>query len=215
METNSDNNINTYSVENKNEGKVNLHRDFLRNIYSQEEDRLSLIENKTFQIISQTGIIFALLSLFIPVFIENISDLNILVQLLFILILVTTFFFYLLTINSAIKNFHINKYKYARSSAKDVIKYQDKSINQFLEIEIKNLISSIELNSETNNRKASNLIQAYKNFRYAIVFTGVLGVFLCIIMLFIKPSNNTIIENHINIENYDSIRTNIKDTIIK
>lgn len=200
----------TYSTKNKNCDKINLHKEFLKNLHNQEEERLSLIENKTFQIVSQTGVIFALLSLFIPIFIDNISELNIIVRIGFIVILIITFLFYLLTINSAIKNFQVNRYKYIRQSSKDALKYQNKSIKSFCEIEINDLLYAIDKNTETNNIKATNLIRAYKNFRLAIIFTGILGVSICIVTLFItNTSQRTIIENHIIIENLDSAKLKI------
>nr|WP_288210269.1 hypothetical protein [uncultured Dysgonomonas sp.] len=202
--------IETYSIKNKDCDKINLHKEFLKNLHNQEEDRLSLIENKTFQIVSQTGVIFALLSLFIPIFIDNISELNIVVRIGFIIILIITFLFYLLTINSAIKNFQVNRYKYVRQSSKDILKYQNKSIKSFCEIEINDMLYAIDKNTETNNRKATNLIKAYKNFRLAIIFTGILGVSICVVTLFINKTNaKTIIENHIKIENIDSTKLKI------
>lgn len=102
---------------------IRMHRDFLKSIEAEENNRLNLIESKTSQIISQTGVTFALLSLFIPIFTDKISDQNFIVKTIFILILIISYLFYALTIHNAIKNFNIKKFVYGKSSPINVIKY--------------------------------------------------------------------------------------------
>lgn len=66
----------SYSVEDystTDKDKIKTHKEFLKSIEAEENSRLGLIENKTSQLVSQTGIIFSLLSLFIPIFIDKVS----------------------------------------------------------------------------------------------------------------------------------------------
>ena len=61
-------------------GRMELHRDYLKDILSKEDERLVSIESKTAQLISQTGLVFSLLSLFVPFIIDDILLLNVFIK---------------------------------------------------------------------------------------------------------------------------------------
>lgn len=193
---------------------LNTHKEFLKSIEEEENSRLTLIENKTAQLISQTGIIFALLSLFIPVYIDKIIILNIWLRILFILVLVIAFLLFLSTIFYAIKNYNISKFIYSKPSPLNVIKYQDKSNEEFIAIEIQDLLYCINVNLKTNNTKATNLIHSYSSFKYAIISTAILVILLCVSLIFSKPSDNSIkISDPIKIENFETNFNSLTNTI--
>jgi hypothetical protein len=193
---------------------LKTHKEFLKSIEEEENNRLTLIENKTAQLISQTGIIFALLSLFIPIFIDKIISLNIWLRFLFILVLVVAFLLFLSTIFYAIKNYNIKKFIYSKPSPLNVIKYQDKSTEEFTAIEVQDLLYSINVNLKTNNTKATNLIQSYSSFKYAIISTAILVMLLCVSLLFSKPSDNSIkISDPVKIENFETTFNSLTKTI--
>jgi len=192
-----------YNVGNatRNAEKLKLHRDFLKSLETEENNRLTLIENKTTQLVAQTGVIFALLSLFIPLVNDKIDSFNL--KLLIFIPLGLAFLFYLLTIHNAAKNFNVKKFNYIRSLPTNVIKHKDGTIEDFLEEEINDLLLSTKTNLEINNDKASNLIYSYNCFKVANILTAVLALLLCATLLFTERKKDPVmIENPIKIENY-------------
>src|SRR5215213_3906444 len=105
-------NSSIYTVKNKTKAKEKLllHRDFLRSLSAEENVRLTIIENKTTQLVAQTGVIFALLSLFVPMIADKIDGWYL--KLPFLLILFFAFFLYLLAIHHAVKNYNVQNFKY-------------------------------------------------------------------------------------------------------
>lgn len=181
--------------------KLKLHRDFLKSVEAEENARLTLIENKTTQLVAQTGVIFALMSLFIPLVIDKID--GVYMKLLVLLPLSLSFLFYLLTIHNAAKNFNVKVFAYSKSSITNVIKLKDSTVNEFLAEEINDLLYSAKRNSKINDSKATNLIYSYNCFKIANFSTAALGILLCASLIFIKPPKEPVkIENPIKIENY-------------
>lgn len=194
---------NTYVSDN--EATLQEHKEYLKEIENAEDNRLQGIENKTSQLVSQTGIIFSLLSLFVPLFFDKISELNILFKVAFFILLLLSFLLYVLTIHHAIKIYNIKKYVYSRNSPNTVLKYQSNTLKSFTQIQIKDLLYSINKNVKTNNIIANNLIFAYRNFQIANILTAILGALLCVSLLFAHPkSNTTTIDNQIKIEGLNS-----------
>lgn len=181
--------------------KLKLHRDFLKSLETEENNRLTLIENKTTQLVAQTGVIFALLSLFIPLVTDKIDSFYL--KLLIFIPLGLAFLFYLLTIHNAARNFNVKKFKYSRSLPTNVIKHKDGTIGDFLAEEINDLLHSTRVNLKINNTKASNLIYSYNCFKVANTLTAVLAILLCATLLFTERKKDPItIEKPVKIENY-------------
>lgn len=179
--------------------KLKLHRDFLKSLEADENNRLTLLENKTTQMVAQTSVIFALLSLFIPLVIDKIDAFSL--KLLVFIPLALAFLFYLLTIHNAAKNFNLKKFKYSRSLPTNVIKFKDAPAEDFLVEEIDDLLYSTKTNLKINNLKASNLIYSYNSFKIANILTAVLGILLCVSLLFTERKKEAItIENPVKIE---------------
>jgi hypothetical protein len=200
---------------NADDEKIRTHREFLRSLEAGENDRLALIENKSSQLVSQTGIIFSLLSLFIPIFIDKVSGQILVFRLLFLVLLVLAFAFYVLTVRNAIKNLNIKNFNYSTPSPNDVIKYQDKSPKEFSAIEIKALLHGANQNTKMNNKKGTNLIHSYNSFKTANFFTALLVILICSsLLLFSKPKKDSVtIENPIQIEHFDSTMSSIIKTL--
>jgi hypothetical protein len=208
--------------------KVQAHRDFLLALEEAEERRLESLESKTSQMISQTGIIFSLLGLFMPILMDKASAFNIWVKLLLIILLVFCSLMYLLTINNALKNYRINKYKYIRPSARNVLNLQDSDIEKFGTEQVQDLLSAINRNQDNNNKKGTNLLHAYKAFKISIGATGLLIVVFSIAALFYVPDQEEItISKPVEIKNIDNLikqlerngayldTINIKDSVYK
>lgn len=196
------------------EKKVKVHKELLQVLEKKENDRLGIIDTKTSQLITFTGIIFSALSLFIPILLDKITDQSIFSRIIFILGLIFAFSFYILTIHNAIRNYNILKFIYSNSDPNNVIKYQDKTVDEFTTIEIQDLLFAYNQNLKTNNDKANNLIYAFRSFRIAIFFTALIGIFLCSSLLFSKPKNEDInIKIPVQIQNFDSTTNEIIETI--
>jgi len=70
--------------------KIIHHKNFLKSVLEDENNRLGYIENKTSQIISQTSIVFSLVGLFIPIIINRFEDSNLLIKIILIPPLITS-----------------------------------------------------------------------------------------------------------------------------
>ena len=203
-------NINDYT--NSKEKKLELHKAYLKEIENEENNRLNVIENKTSQLIAQTGLIFSLLSLFIPFIIDKVLDFNLILKILFIIVLALAYLFYILTINNALKNFNVKKFNYGKNSPNSVLSQQEISIKKFLKMEIKDSLFTINNNIAINNVKATNLITAYNSFRFGNIFTSILVVFLCASLLFINSKPEEIkIENPIEIKEFKEYIETLKE----
>ncbi len=195
-------------------GKSEQHKNYLKSIEQEEANRLNIIENKTAQLISQTGIIFSLLSLFVPILIDKVTDLSWKAKITILVFLLGAFFFYMATIWNALKNFNVKKFNYSMPSPKNVIKYQDKELGFFFAEEVKDLLYCIGTNIKITNIKANNLLYSYNSFKLANVLTGVLVFVFCIALLFFEPKKDPVtIQNPIEIKNFNTTTEKIVDAI--
>jgi hypothetical protein len=181
------------------------HLVFLNRLNDEENNRLTLIESKTSQLISQTGIIFSLLSLFVPLLIDKVSDIPIWTKAILLVLLLLAFFCYILTISNALKNFKITNFRYSSPSAKNVINLQNKPVSEFYQEVIRDLLHGLQENKKLNNAKATNLLHSYSSFKTANALTAILVSCFCIALLFIKQPDSTIgIKNPVKVEHLDS-----------
>lgn len=186
--------------------KIELHRDFLKSLIDEENNRQNSIENKTSQIISQTSIIFSLVGLFIPVIIDKSGETNLFLRILIIIMVVVAFIFYFLSISNALKNFDVIKFKYATPSPLNVFTFKNKSIEDFNSELVRDYLYCINKNIVLNNIKATNLLHSHNTFRLANATTAITIICLCIGIFFIKDKDAVIkIKNPIKIEKIDSI----------
>jgi len=185
-------NYNRFDYTTTDEKKVKTHKELLQSLEKKENDRLGIIDSKTSQIITFTGIIFSALSLFIPILLDKIGDQYLFVRIIFIVVLISAFSFYILTIHNAIRNYNILQFIYSNSDPNNVIKYQSKTVDEFNAIEIQDLLYAYNQNLKTNNDKANNLIYAFRSFRVANFFTALIGIFICTSLLFAQPKDKEI-----------------------
>lgn len=204
------------------ESKSQVHMEYLRGLEDNENKRLDLLESKTAQLVSQTGIIFSLLGLFVPFLVDKISEVSIAIKISLLVLLLVSFTLYVLTIINALKNFHITKYNYSSPSPQNVLLFQDKELHEFYSEVVNDLLYCIGKNTEINNIKATNLLHSYNSFKLGNIFMAFLVIVFCFSILFLKPSQQTLIlDGHIKIEGLDSItaeinksKINKKDTLV-
>lgn len=158
--------------------KLEIHKSFLLGIQKDEDGRLLLIETKTAQLFSQTGIIVAILGLFIPLILDKVDVLWL--RLVFVAFLSISGFFYLRTIYCAGKNLNIKHFRYPRSKPTTILDPNLKTSNQFLAEEIRDLLYSIPIHTSLNNEKGTNLLKAHRAYVVANILTAILSIAICI-----------------------------------
>lgn len=196
--------ISTYI--NSDSEKLKLHKSFLESINEEEKNRLSVIESKTSTLVSQVGVIFSLLSLFIPLFIDKITGINKSLDIAFLISLIGAFLFYMLAIRNAMRNFNVKNFGYSKPSPINVINYQNESEEKFNLVLVKDLLYGANQNLKLNNIKAGNLIYSYRAFKFANTLTGLLVILICV-SLFLKPTEKdttVTLKNPIILNNSDS-----------
>jgi hypothetical protein len=105
------------------EVKSLAHMQYLKALMDGEDSRLVLIESKSSQLIGQTGLIFSLLSLFVPLLIDKVDGLSFYLKATLLIILLFAFGFYLLTIRNALKNYNVRKFQYSSPAPKNVLDF--------------------------------------------------------------------------------------------
>lgn len=195
---------------------LDLKIQYLKDLDSQENERQNTIDNKTSQLIGQTGIIFSLLSLFIPTYIDKFQDVSSLYKIISIATFLFTLIFYLLTIYHATKYLNAAKYKYGQRST-DTVKKKFKDEESFKTEEVKDLIFCIERNTELNTFKAGNLIYAYRSFKIGNLFIGILSLVLLFSFYSLKSKepNKVNIVGPIIIKELDSLLRSNRDSLNK
>jgi hypothetical protein len=192
------------------------HRDYLLHLEDGEEKRLEGIESKTTQLIAQSGIVFSLLSIFIPILVEKSADIFLLYRIVIFVLLLISISFYILSIINAAKNYLVNRYQYAAPTPETVIEFGARTKEAFLSEQIKDLIKTIKVGKHQNNRKASNLIHSSRSFQVANVFSAILVIIFALVLFNRKSEvEPTVIKNPLKIEGMDSLIKAIKEQDLK
>jgi hypothetical protein len=190
---------------------LELKMDYLKELDRQESSRQTIIETKTSQLVGQTGIIFTILGLFIANYISKFNSWPFSFQIGLILFFLISFFFYLCTIFQATKYLNVSKYSYGQRDV-STVKKKFSTQEDFRIEEIKDLIYSIQRNTQINNLKCNNLMYAYRAFRVGTITGGLLSVLL-IFSAFSTPNAGPIqvqVENPIVLENLETLLKNIE-----
>jgi len=188
------------------------HRDYLLRLEDGEEKRLEGIESKTTQLIAQSGIVFSLLSIFIPILVEKSADIFLLYRIVIFVLLLISISFYILSIINAAKNYLVNRYQYAAPTPETVIEFGASTKEAFLNEQIKDLIKTIKVGKHQNNRKASNLIHSSRSFQVANVLSAILVIIFALVLFNRKSEvEPTVIKNTLKIEGMDSLIRVIKE----
>lgn len=160
---------------------------FLKDTIKDEENRQNVIENKLSQITGQSGIIFTLIVLFTPLFYDELNDIGLVWKITFCVIFFIGFLLFALSIYHASDTLKINDYPYSRP---DINTTLDSAVNNkvaFVERNIKDLITAIQINKETNNSKAGLLVYSHRAFTGGFLITACLGLTIAGFSLFSMP----------------------------
>ena len=192
---------NTLDLEGINNSELEERIQYLREIFQFEEARQSTIENKISQIVGQSGVVFSIAGLFIPLFFDKLNEINLLEKTLLLLIFIIALFFYLWSILKATQSYQINNYRYANITPETIIKYKEK--NELNKVIIQDFFYSCQVNQISNTHKANKLIYANNSFKSGSICIGILLFFICFFMAFYKPAKNEITK--VNVTNLDTI----------
>jgi hypothetical protein len=161
------------------------HLSIIKELQQEEANRLSAIETKLSQVITQAGVIFALSSFIAPVFGDNLNELSLVYKLLLILVFLLSFLAYLIAILIASRVFAVHQFIYRRTRAASVIDLPNTK-KELIAKQVKDLIYQLNHNKEVNNQKASLLIHANRWFVLGFLLSGVLSFSICCLLLFIS-----------------------------
>lgn len=195
--------------------KIKAHKDFLKSAIEEENNRLIAIESKTNQLVSQTSVVFSLLSLTIPIVIDKTGDSNIYLRICLIILVLIAFAFYFLAIFNALKNFNVKNFKYFVAGPANVIDLKDKSEEDFEAELVRDYLDSINNNISVNNIKATNLLHSNNAFKIGNVFTIILILLICLMVLFIKKDKGELEIMNPQKVTIRNIKNEISDTVIK
>jgi len=157
----------------------------LKALYQEENDRQNILEGKSSQLTGQTGVIFSLLGLFIPMYFDKFSHLVTWLQVALVLLFAGTLLFYLGTLFYSTKYLNVDHFQYMRRTAGTVTE-QYNTEDDFLIEEAKDLIHSIKHNTTVNDRKAEYLVSAYRSFKAANILVGIFSLLL-LLSIFLLP----------------------------
>ena len=197
---------NSYDL-NSDINKIKAHKEFLKSTLDEENRRLEAIENKTNQLVSQTSVVFSLLSLTIPIIIDKTGDTGILFRLALVIFVLISFSFYFLAIFNALKNFNVNNFNYSVPSPSNVLDFKDKTEEEFEAELVRDYLYSINVNIGINNVKATNLLHSNRAFKFGNIFTATIVILITCLVLFFNTNEkenktekkaNTIIVNDKN-----------------
>lgn len=201
----------SYQKKNGSIEKLKEHRDFLNRLADEEQKRLESIDTKGSQFIAQVGVIFALLTLFIPIIMDKVSGFHISFKIILIVFSVLASLLYVLSIHNALKNYRISDFEYVRPSASNVLDFKDADVETFVDEEIRDLLMGRVRNIHNNNIKATNLLHAYVSFKYANILTGSLIALFSIAMVLYKPENNVVsIQGPVIIKHLDEVQKTLE-----
>lgn len=184
---------------------LDTHKCFLQQLQKDEDARQIAIEQKTTQLFSQTGLIIAVVAMFLPLILEKVDHFSL--RLVFIAVLLVAGFFYLRTIFLAARSLDIDKYEYQRPSSTNVTDRKLATVELFLQEEIKDRLSGLEVNTANNNTKGTNLLNALWYFKAANITTALLSIALSVTIasLYIKDATKVQVEGGVDTRSADQV----------
>lgn len=155
----------------KSEKVVREHIEYLKSITEFENNRQHTIESKTTQLVGQTSVIFSLIGLFIPLFIDKFLNFELWEKIVLLFFFFIPLLLYVRAIYVATKSYDIHDYPYSTGDNDCIVNY-DTEIGMLQNV-VKDLSYSNKVNHVSNNRKGDNLIYANRAFKWGNFTTGI------------------------------------------
>lgn len=154
---------------------------YLLRLFENEDKRLSVIEAKISQLISQSGLIISIVAFIVPLFYDNLKDLNLCSKIFLGVVFLTTVVLIGISIFRASEVLKVYKFNYSDCSTL-TLQQDFKKLKDFKTDYINDLMHSINNNRVQNNKKATILIQANKFFIYGIY--GLICLTITLLVMF-------------------------------
>lgn len=180
-----------------------IHIEFLKDLEQHEEHRLSGIEGKLSSIIGQSGIIFTLIALFIPLFLDDLNHVALPLKIIYSVLFVLGLCFFTKSILSASATLKINDFPYARPDINSAFDKDNDSKAVFYRELVKDLITTIDINTASNTKKGHNLMVGHRFFVFGLTTMGLLGLIIAIQSFFYdkeSDSNQAMLQKVIGIQ---------------
>lgn len=183
----SDSIIDFFSTANPNyqykPGLTERHLETLTELDANEDRREQVLESKIGLLINNSGIILAVITFFIPLLYQNLSNSNYSCTIRYIIVglFIASILLIIIGIIIAAKGLNSSRFKYLRIDAGSVL--EDENLEQFLADKTCFIARQIERNTEVNNKKATILINAQKFIKIGLCFIVALSIFISIVWL--------------------------------
>lgn len=169
------------------------HISFLDQVVEDENSRQSIIESKLAQIVGQSGVIFALIALFAPLFYDNLNELPMGWRIVVLVSFGIGFLFFLLSIIQATKSFNIRNFVYSRPDVESVLSKDHASKGRFIQQIVVDKIKGLPINVHSNSLKGNLLLYAYRSFIVGFISIGILGAIITSTFLFREKTPSVVV----------------------
>lgn len=188
--------------------------EYLKDVFKFEKERQDRIDNKFMQIINQSSILIAFLTLLLTLVSDKINfNLNNLILLIFLGINILYVIRNLaISIFMAVKN--LSPVGYKKPQYPTVLFNSDNSNNNFVIYKFVNLYESLEKNVEVNNSKADKVEIVYKKFRSSLIALLIFCILTSFyITIFPKKADYSIdLVNQLDLTNIQNELKNINES---
>ncbi len=162
---------------------LNDYIDFCLRRFENEKNRMIVIERKIYQLLNNSGVIVSIIAIFGTILYNQITF-SFWSNMTFLLIFLITLFPIGKSIYIARGIFKSDKFTYMDLSPKQTFAKNFKTIDEFKNDYIHDLIHSIDQNKKTNNLKASILIKSNQWFAIGLYFLTIPPIGLFILSFF-------------------------------
>ena len=149
---------------------VNEKINYLKDIFQLEKGRQSSIDNKFTQIIGQSSIVIAVVSIIIPLVNDKFSYSSEYLLLIILIAFLGVFSIYNLTSSIWISIKHLKTRGYSRPMHNQILYHSKSKLRDFKIDHLINLYNSTNDNIDVNSIKADKVNKAYSRFSRGIVF---------------------------------------------
>lgn len=162
-----------------------------RLLLDRENERKTTIENKSSQLLSQSGLVISLVAIIIPLLISNISKLHIIITIIIAIIFIISITLFTNAIFHTASLTKVKEWEYMDTSI-DSTRHNFVQNFEFEQELIKDYNQSYQRNLDLNNQKADYLTFAANSFSSAAILTGLLISIIFTSLLFEKEESTSI-----------------------
>lgn len=164
-------------------GLTEKHLETLTEVDANENNREQILESKIGLLINNSGIILAVITFFIPLLYQNLSnsDYSCIIRYAIVGLFITGILLIIIGIIIAAKGLNSSRFNYLRIDARSLL--EDENLEQFMVDKTCFITRQIEHNTKVNNQKATILINAQKFIKIGLCFIVALSVFISIVWL--------------------------------